>query len=79
MHLEGSQLTEFWHLALFMGSLAWCTELVLHSLGGIDDWKSRWEIATKDEIPIGFDVPNVFFHKVALTAVEPLPVQLEHS
>lgn len=71
-----AQLTEFLHLAFFLFLSGFTrSTLVLHSLGGIDDWKSRWEIATKDEITIGFDVPKV----TGLFTVEPLPVQLEHS
>ena len=44
--------------------------------------KPPLDSATKDEITIGFYVPNVLFNKVALTGlftVEPLPEKLEHS
>ncbi len=117
MHLERSVqllLTEFIHIARPYS--LWGTSLAQHSFKtstrsslarerkGIDDWKSRLEIATivrvgvpihhlrrglvlpsnygwsvglkppldsatKDEITIGFYVPNVLFNKVALTGL----------
>ena len=101
MHLERSVqslLTEFRHLARPYS--LWGTSLA-RERKGVDDWKSRLEIATivrvgvplhhlrrglvlpgwsvglkppldsatKDEITLGFYVPNVLFNKVALTGL----------